>query len=111
MTASHQPAQPAQDFDASSDGRTTAVARRYLTIEELSILTTFSVSTLRRLRKRGLIVGYQPGGPRTRIVFPPDAIEQVVRAMSGTPTSLPATPSDSAEPPLRGPRPKWLDAS
>jgi hypothetical protein len=111
MTDSRQPGEPMQGVNASGDSRTSAVARRYLTITELSVSTTLSVGTLRRLYKLGQVVGYQPGGPRTRIVFPPDAIEQAVRAMSGTPTPPTGTPSESTRPPQRGPRPKWLDAS
>jgi excisionase family DNA binding protein len=84
-------------------------ARRFLTIEELAAATTLSVSTLRRLHKRGAIAGHQPGGPRHRLVFPPDAIEQAARA-SQAPTAAPApgpAPKDATPRPLPGPRPRW----
>lgn len=85
-----------------------AVPQRYLTIEEMSALTTLSVSTLRRLVKKGAITTYQPGGSRHRMLFPPDAIEQVARAQQ----SASAEETDSAETkPQRGRRPKWLGAS
>jgi excisionase family DNA binding protein len=87
---------------APSDGDRSVVARNYLTIEELSLRTTLSVSTLRRLFKRGLIVGYQPGGPRTRILFPNDAVE---RAATVGATS--ETETEFTKAPPRGPRPKW----
>ena len=81
----------------------------YLTIEELSLASTLSVSTLRRLFQKGLIVGYQPGGPRHRILFPRDAIEYVARA---TAPSLPTpAPDVKSATPTRGPRPKWEHAS
>jgi excisionase family DNA binding protein len=82
---------------------------RYLTIEELAIATTLSVSTLRRLYQKGLIVGYQPGGPRHRILFPSDAVEQLTRPVTPSlPTPAPAVKSST---PTRGPRPKWETAS
>ena len=79
-------------------------AGRYLTIEELSVATTLSVSTLRRLMKKGAIVGHQPGGPRTRIVFRPDTIEQA--SGGAAPGGGQPTP-DEGDAPLRGPRPRW----
>ncbi len=84
-----------------------------LTIEELAAATTLSVSTIRRLVKTGAIVGHQPGGPRHRIMFPPDAIEQATKvakppaAESGP--SLPP-PGPTGRPP-RGPRPRWFEKS
>lgn len=87
-------------------------AARYLTIEELAAATTLSISTLRRLVKKGVIVGHQPGGPRHRIVFARDAIEQVVDAAqpSGAPpTNVPR--SDGTPRPRRGPQPKWFQRS
>jgi excisionase family DNA binding protein len=86
-------------------GDATPVARGYLGIEELAAYTGLSVSTLRRLWRRGRITGFQPGGPRTRVVFPPDAIEQAVRLPPDPRAGTPARPADA---PRRGPRPKWL---
>jgi hypothetical protein len=77
---------------------------RYLTIEQLAATTTLSVSTLRRLCKRGILVGLQPGGPRTRIVFAPDAIEQAVKAALPA-DNVPARPRKTGA--LPGPRPRW----
>ena len=80
-------------------------ACRYLTIEELSLATTLSVSTLRRLLKKGLIASHQPGGPRTRIIFRPDAIERASEAAA--PAGGQPAP-DVGDAPPRGPRPRWL---
>ena len=82
---------------------------RYLTIAELSAATTLSVSTLRRLLKRGIIVGHQPGGPRHRLVFLPEAIEQATRAAQVTTAACtPGNTESSTKPrPLSGPQPKW----
>lgn len=79
----------------------------YLTVKQLSRATTLSVSTLRRLFERKLIVGYQPGGPGTRIVFPRHAIEQAAQQNldSEAEVNPPAAPSNA---PQRGPRPHWL---
>src|SRR5947209_8719227 len=59
-------------------------ARRFLTITELAEQTGISVSTLQRLRRKGAIPCFQPGGPRTRVVFPPDAIEQADQLRQNT---------------------------
>jgi excisionase family DNA binding protein len=85
---------------------------RYLTTVELSELTGISVSTIQRLCRKGQLPFYQPGGPRTRIVFPPDAFEQATQAnqkATGLPPNDPA--AASPENPQRGPRPKWQDGS
>lgn len=84
---------------------------RYLTIQELAARTTLSVSTLRRLLKKGKLIGHQPGGPRTRIVFRPDAIEQATTAMVQDTAGEPSpSHSQSASAPQHGPRPKWQQA-
>lgn len=78
--------------------------QRYLTIQELARQSTLSVSTLRRLFRKGKIEGFQPGGPRSRILFPVDAIERM-----HTPNlEKPANPIPASPTVQRGPRPKWL---
>lgn len=72
---------------------------RYLTLAQLSALTTLSQTTLKRLFKRGRIPGYQPGGPRTRILFPHDAIEQAGKVEK--------TPLHHQTGKLSGPTPRW----
>jgi len=83
---------------------------RYLTIEELSSATTLSVSTIRRLVKKGLIVGHQPGGPRHRIVFSPDVIEQASKVANPSKVELAPNTSqaDTSARPQRGPQPRWF---
>jgi excisionase family DNA binding protein len=85
---------------------------RYLTTVELSDVTGLSVSTIQRLCRKGLLRFYQPGGPRTRMVFPPDAIEQATESNQKA-TGLPPgdTLAASSESPQRGPRPKWQGGS
>jgi excisionase family DNA binding protein len=84
------------------------VGRRFLSITELAAATGFSVSTLRRLQQKGVLPFYQPGGPRTRLVFPADAIERCVEAGSAClPTPLP--PSEQPAARQRGPKPKWMN--
>jgi excisionase family DNA binding protein len=75
----------------------------YLSIRELAAHTGVSVSTLRRLLKAGRIAAVQPGGPRTRLLFRPDALDQ-------NPTQPPgaALPAPAPQAPPRGPRPRWL---
>src|SRR5213078_4633777 len=50
--------------------------QRYLTYDELSKITGISLSTLRRRVKDGSIPCIQPGGPRTRVVFPLDVLDR-----------------------------------
>jgi excisionase family DNA binding protein len=103
MTTSDQRSDPPRGSRITGES-SAQLAREYLTIEELAARSGLSVSTLRRLRKKGLIAGIQPGGPRTRLVFKPDAIEQMVSA----PAPLPPAPDTATpRPPLRGPAPRW----
>src|SRR6516225_2482345 len=69
-----------QNFFCLDENTGFVTCPRYLTLAELSAQTTLSESTLKRLCQKGAIPFYQPGGPRTRIVFPPDAIEQALFA-------------------------------
>ncbi len=91
MTESRQPRRDGPG-DREADVAASGAVLRYLTIQELATRTTLSVSTLRRLIKKGKLIGHQPGGPRTRMVFRPDAIEQATTAMVqdtvGEPLSL-----------------------
>jgi excisionase family DNA binding protein len=79
---------------------------RYVTIQELAAITTLSVSTLRRLLKKGKLVGHQPGGPRTRIVFRADALELAAKAMQEGTADEQLRPEPTSTP-TRGPRPRW----
>lgn len=74
---------------------------RFVTIEQLSKISSFSVSQLRRLAREGKIPCYQPGGKGGKLLFPPDAIEQSVAAMTAEKTNK--------DKPLSGRKPKWMD--
>jgi excisionase family DNA binding protein len=80
---------------------------RYLTIEEFSHLSTLSIPTLRRLVKKGALPVIQPGGPRTRMLFRADALEQPTHA----PTDPRSGNDSAAEEPVKnklpGPKPQW----
>ncbi|MFL5330046.1 MAG: helix-turn-helix domain-containing protein [Gemmataceae bacterium] len=90
----------------------------YLTIEELAKKTRYSVSTLRRLCRKGLIPFFQPGGPRSRVVFPTDSIERIRAILPPSVASAPKTellslPDKTAADTARvqsGPRPRWESA-
>src|ERR1700676_619988 len=58
---------------------------KYLNYEELRDQTGLSLSTLRRLVKAGRLPFFQPGGPRTRIIFPADVIERALRSLTVSP--------------------------
>jgi excisionase family DNA binding protein len=85
-------------------------ARTYLTYDELHVKTGLSLSTLRRRVKEGRLPFFQPGGPRTRVVFPADVIERLlssvpIREQPQEPAPMPSSPAGP-----RGPRPKWLQS-
>lgn len=73
----------------------------YLTLTQLVRRTTLSKSTLTRLFRQKKIQGFQLGGPRTRIIFPHDAIEQAIQGGMLV-TSQPHQPAR-----LSGPSPRW----
>ncbi len=90
-------------------------AETCLSYAELSQRTGISVPTLRRRVEEGKLPFFQPGGPRTRIVFPPDVVEQLthVQPALAEPFPEPSTPPVAPDPPTpppakrRGPQPKW----
>jgi excisionase family DNA binding protein len=81
--------------------------RQYLTITEVSERTTLSVSTIQRLCRKGKLPYFQPGGPRTRLLFPPDVIEQAVKLAQDASLPAPDPPVAASPTPSRGPKPKW----
>jgi hypothetical protein len=87
--------------------------REYLSYSELSKLSGFSESTLSRRARDGAIQKIQPGGPRTRVVFRRDVLDQLPKVSPATcpPTRTPAgtsdTPAENPSPSLPGPRPLW----
>jgi predicted DNA-binding transcriptional regulator AlpA len=83
--------------------------KSYRDIEELIALTGLSRATIWRLKRKGLIPFFQPGGKGSRVVFPEDAIEQMERRATPTPESR-----DTEQMPpkkLPGPKPKWMVSS
>jgi hypothetical protein len=48
---------------------------RYLDIRQLSAMSRFSVTQIRRFVRAGKIPYFQPGGPGGKLLFPPDALE------------------------------------
>ncbi len=71
-------------------------ARKYISIEELARASGASEITLRRLWKTRKIPGFQPGGPNSRIFFPPNAIE--VGAAVAAQSVAPEQPQASSDP-------------
>lgn len=87
--------------------------RSYLSPEEFCHHSGLSLATVHRYLKKGKLPFYQPGGPRTRILIPTDAVESVSRsATQGGRAAAPATAQPSStsadrRAPLPGPRPRW----
>jgi len=79
--------------------------KQYLDIDELSALSGLSVSTLRRYVRQGKITALQPGGPGSRLLFRPDALEgtAIHPAASGN-----VNPVGSQPRRLPGRRPDWM---
>jgi hypothetical protein len=73
--------------------------RKYLTIKELSTLTGFSETQLRRLQRDHRIPFFQPGGKGGKLFFPPDAIEKSGQPQPG---------AETTGLPLAGRRPSWM---
>ena len=84
-------------------------ARRFLSIAEFSKVTGLSVSTIQRLRREGKLTYYQPGGPRKRILFCPDAIERAAQLGQQIPSPASNAGDAGTQIPLRGPKPKWRE--
>jgi excisionase family DNA binding protein len=80
------------------------VPQQYLDIRQFSRLTNLSVPTVRRRVAQGTIPALQPGGPGTKLLFRPDALERAAAADVSAATANPP-PADA---PLAGPEPKWL---
>jgi excisionase family DNA binding protein len=81
---------------------------QYLSYQELSARTGISISTLRRRVKQRRLPHFQPGGPRTRIVFPSNAIELCNQPDAGN-EAAPPPPPPAPSRGRRGPAPKWLN--
>lgn len=87
-------------------------SQKYLTYEDLHAVTGISLSTLRRRVKAGQIPYFQPGGSRTRVAFPPDVVERLLKSQGLDLNQCPpVTKTTESPPPLKlrppGPRPKW----
>jgi excisionase family DNA binding protein len=93
-------------FPTPVAGNEIQVAPAYLSYEELSSRTGLSISTLRRRVSDGTLPCFQPGGSRTRVVFPVDIVERCLQAGAA---AIPAQSVMPESPPMprRGPRPRW----
>lgn len=98
-----------------------SIAKKYLSLEELSALTGLSVSTLRRRVRDGSLPTWQPGGRRTRLLFPLELVDAAMSAVSSDTNSQGDAPpestnareatqssQESAGTPLAGPTPRWM---
>lgn len=75
--------------------------RKYLHINELSQITGFSITQIRRLVAAKKIPFFQPGGKGGKLLFPENAIECCL-------TDSVTPPADETDKPLPGRRPKWM---
>jgi excisionase family DNA binding protein len=80
----------------------------YLNYKELSADTGISVSTLRRRVQAGQLPFFQPGGRRTRVVFPADLVERLLQSPTESPALSPETPPPPTNAIRHGPPPKWI---
>ena len=94
-----------------SDAAAKESRRSCLSYEEVRAQTGLSLSTLRRRVQEGTVPFMQPGGPRTRVFFPPDIVERLLQQAQREPAPSPAAlPFQAATDATahRGPKPKWM---
>jgi hypothetical protein len=78
-----------------------------LTLKEFSDFSKLSPATIHRLKRQGKIPFFQPSGPRGKLLFPANAVEQVANAASND--SFPASPDTAkTKAHLSGPCPVWM---
>lgn len=87
---------------------------RYLTVAEFAKSTGLSEKTVRRRVGDQTLAHHQPGGKKTRILIPVDALDRKpltgLPASSGQPNSVIRSPESLPEPQrpsLPGPKPRW----
>lgn len=78
-----------------------------LTLQEFSDLSRLSPATIHRLKRLGKIPFFQPSGPRGKLLFPTDAVEQAAQAIGGQ-TSPALSDAAKVKAYLSGPRPAWM---
>ena len=96
MSAEQEQGHPCASKEPSS-------APAYLDAHALAAHTGFSKSTIERLRRRGRIPFFQPGGPGTKVMYPRNAIEH----LGYVETAEMSSSLGQAQIPHRGPKPKW----
>jgi len=82
---------------------------RFLSVEQVIAQSGLSASTVRRWIKRGVLPHAQPGGKRSRVLIPADALDRLSHAevVSPTPTVQPLIEVQPPAPQRRGPTPRW----
>lgn len=84
-----------------------AASPKLLTLKEFSDFSKLSPATIHRLKRQGKILFFQPSGPRGKLLFPADAVEQAAKAASND--SVPASPGTvRTKAHLSGPCPAWM---
>src|SRR5262245_50158632 len=83
-------------------------AKCYLDIRELSARSGLSVTTLRRYARDGKIESLQPGGPGSKLLFRPDALERCTTPPAGIGPQAAAPQSCSDSKRLPGRKPTWM---
>ena len=78
-----------------------------LTLKELSDVSKLSPATIHRLKRLGKIPFFQPSGPRGKLLFPANAVEQAARAACDE-SSGASTGTAKTKPRLSGPCPAWM---
>jgi len=87
-----------------------SVGRRFLSVPEVCAMTGLSASTVRRLIRDRKLDTFQPGGPRSRVLIPRDAIDRFASAPAASTAPLSESPATPASGRLSGPAPRWRRA-
>jgi excisionase family DNA binding protein len=80
----------------------------YLSVEEFVAATGLSESTVRRRIKDGSLPVCQPGGRKSRLLIPRDALARPVEPRAAAAPPPPTRPPGPDPPSLAGPRPGWV---
>jgi hypothetical protein len=78
----------------------------YVDLKELSRRSPLSISTLRRYVAEGKIEAFQPGGPGSKLLFRPDALERLAATVRPSQPGIPPPHEKSGH--LAGRKPAWM---
>jgi hypothetical protein len=95
------------DSPPARDADVVVRAQQYLTLKELSLISGYSTSSIRRWVRQEMIPCYQPGGKGGHLRFPPNAIERCQSLSRSQSDSEGQASAQNSRRKLPGRAPKW----